>query len=187
MTLRAGPTFGSAERVWGGRATQARLTADASDLGDCRLGDRVGHSWTTSAETRGPWLIFRQAAGVTPNGRHDPPEPTGAGHVLNSVRCWLYYQDQSASQNVGSAQKYLTKSEFFRCLGNTATELCPCGQQNALVDCSGLTMGTECKQSQLLTAGQRRCTGLEGGRGVVLSDASFRGYLETFLCYIIFR
>lgn len=48
-------------------------------------------------------------------------------------------------------------------------------------------MGTECKQSQLLTAGQRRCTGLEGGRGVVLSDASFRGYLETFLCYIIFR
>ena len=66
--------------------TQARLTADASDLGDCRLGDRVGHSWTTSAETRGPWLIFRQAAGVTPNGRHDPPEPTGAGHVLNSVR-----------------------------------------------------------------------------------------------------
>lgn len=100
--LRTRPTFSSTERVWGGVATQARLKADASDLGDCHLGNRVGHSWTTSAETRGPWLIFSQAAGVTPNGRHDLPEPTGAGHILNSAWCWLYYQDQSASQNVGS-------------------------------------------------------------------------------------
>ena len=136
----------------------------------------MGHSWATSAKTRGLWLICSHAAGITLTGRHAPSR---------AHRCWarprvaLFTEPASGAgyttrtkappRMLDQPQKILNKSEFFCCMGNRVTYFAHHASKMLRRIAASLPGALKCEQSQLLIEGQQRSTGLQWGHGVILT------------------